>query len=111
MTINPDAHVGDFGTTFTMVVTNRATNKPLNLSLMNEMYFLFEAPDEQTYKVNALIANSPGTDGRLVYIVEEGLFNVAGQWKAQAFVVNDTGQWHTDIETFEVGTNIAEPAP
>lgn len=109
MTVNPDAHVGDFGTTFTMVVTNRATNKALNLSLMDEFYFLFEAPSGTTYQKTATIANPPGTDGRLVYIVEENFLSEAGTWKAQAHVLNDTGQWHSDIETFDVGINITAP--
>jgi hypothetical protein len=112
MTTKVDMHVGDFGTDFIMVVQNRSTNKALPLSGTTTRIFLFLPPDgSDSFVRNAEIVSAPlGADGKLKYTFQEGDIEIAGQWSVQALVQTGSGQWHTDIETFEVGENIPIPS-
>jgi hypothetical protein len=113
MTTRPDMHVGDYGTDFEMTIMNRATNKPLPLAGSDFMIFLFQPPGvgEDAMVKEAVMSTPPtGADGKVKYTFIEGDINVAGQWQVQALVRGPDGQWHTDIETFEVGENIAAPS-
>lgn len=112
MTVNPDMHVGDWGTTFEMTIMRRDTNKPLSLAGTETRLFLFQPPGEgaESFVKTATISNGTGTDGKLKYIFEEGDIEVPGDWEVQALVLGPDGQWHTDITTFTVGENIATPS-
>jgi hypothetical protein len=112
MTVRPDMHVGDWGTTFIMTVNNRSTNKALSLQGTLTRVLLFQSPQDgtETLAVSADIATPPGTDGKLKYVFQEGDIDFPGTWQVQGLVQTPDGQWHTDIETFEVGENIPEPS-
>lgn len=107
MTTRPNMHVGDYGTTIELTVVSKATNKALPLGGLLEMHMLFQKPSGATFTKEAEMVTPPlGTDGKLKYVIEDGDIDESGQWKVQGSVISDAGEWHTDIETFEVGENI-----
>jgi hypothetical protein len=104
-------HVGDWGTPIEMAILNRSNNKPLPLGGLTSSYFLFQPPVGTPFTKDAELVSPPGgTDGKLVYVIEEGVITEAGDWQIQGFITDDVGEWHTDIETFTVGENIIVPA-
>lgn len=112
MTVKVDMHVGDYGTIFEMTILNRTTNKALPLGGVITKVFLFQPPDEEESFIREATISTPplGNDGKLKYVFEEGDIYIAGEWKVQALVQGNDGLWHTDIEIFSVGENIATPS-
>jgi hypothetical protein len=89
-----------------MVIINRVTNKPLNIAGATEYYFIFDPPSEGGGFMREAAFSTNGSDGKLKYILEAGDIFVEGTWQVQAFVKDALGEWHADIETFEVGANL-----
>jgi len=107
MAVNPDMHVGDYGTAFEMIIKNRKTNKPLPLTDVVASLFLFRPPTDPVFVAVAEIASPPdGLDGKLFYVWLDGDVEEEGEWEVQGLVEDADGEWHTDIELFEVGANI-----
>lgn len=111
MTTRPDMHVGDFGTTFEMTILNRSTNKPVPLAATTVRIFIFHPPsDDPNFVKDAELVTpsgaNAGLDGKLKYVFQEGDITVEGEWQVQGLVQTLDGQWHTDIETFQVGENL-----
>lgn len=106
MATRPDMHVGDYGTIIDILIINRQTKDPLDLSSLSNMYMLFEKPSGNTFSRAAVPANAPGTDGILRYTIQDGDIDETGRWNIQAKVQDLEGLWHTDILEFFVGDNI-----
>ncbi len=109
MATKPDMHVGDYGTTIEMTIINRQTRRPLDLATITSMYMKFEKPSGATLEKTAVMANPPGNDGVIKYVVESGLVDETGKWLIQARLLDIGGLWHTDIMEFNVAENIVVP--
>lgn len=111
MATRPDMHIGDYGTIIDMEIINRQTKQPLDLQTVTNMYFLFEPPTGTPFQKTATVANAPGTDGVIRYVIVDGDIGVAGRWQIQGKVEDPTtpGLWHTDIMEFFVAANIIIP--
>jgi hypothetical protein len=105
MTNRPNMHVGDYGTTFEMQILNRSTKKALNISTALVKKFIFSPPTHDTFERTAVFVGT-GTDGKLKYVIEDGDIDEEGEWQIQVLVQDALGQWHSDIEVFEVGANL-----
>lgn len=108
MTVRPNIHINDFGMPIIMTITSRTTKRALPLAGLVTATFKFQAPTlERTFERTAELVSPPGgADGKLQYYLVDGDIDEAGDWQIQAFIVDTSGQWHSDIETFTVGENI-----
>ena len=101
----PDVHVDDEGTYITLTIKNRNRNRPLNISGATVKQFKFQKPSDATFDVTALFVTD-GSDGKLEYQWVEGDLDEEGTWNVQAYIEDAAGEWHSDIEEFDVGENI-----
>lgn len=105
---SPEIHIGDIGTNFIVTVFNQ-NSQLMNLASSTGLTIRFRKPDGVSMdKIAELYTN--GTDGKLVYTLEEDDIDIAGQWSSQAIIEFTDGAWHTNIVNFTVYANIAEPA-
>lgn len=101
-------HVGDFGSNFVVEVLNQ-NNVPINLATATSITLRLQSPEKEVTDYGAGLLTD-GTDGKLVYELEEGDIDVAGEWFYQAIIVYTVGTWHTNIVPFTVYDNIPEPS-
>ena len=101
-----EIHVGDFGTLFIITVQERG--RSVDISSMVEKKIKFEKPDQNIFERN-LAFLTDGTDGKVTYTVVEGDLNVAGEWKLQVWLENNLGDWSSEITSFTVYSNLADP--
>lgn len=100
--------LGDYGTiSITLIVVDRTTNDPIDISTSTDRVFVFQPPRGLPLIEKTPVYVTDGTDGKLKYTVETGLFdktnsNLAGKWKVQAVITFDTGEITTDPAEFEV---------
>lgn len=104
---SPEIHVGDIGTRFIVTVYNQ-NSQLTNLASATLMTIRFRNPAGVSMDKEASLYTN-GSDGKLVYILEDGDIDIAGRWSYQAIIVFTVGTWHTNITEFIVYPNIAEP--
>lgn len=93
-------HVGDFGNTFEFTVLKQDSSV-LDISTASGIMLTFEKPDtSRVYKNGDLLTD--GTDGKIVYVTESGLFDQSGYWKVNSVVSSDNYRYTTDIFRFKV---------
>ena len=102
-----EIHVGDFGTQFIVTVYNQY-EVIQNLSTATLLGINFLTPSRET-KAKTASLYTDGTDGKIIYTLENGDMDEAGLWSYQAIVEFPAGSWSTNIVKFTVYPNIPEP--
>lgn len=109
---DPDFHKDDWGNVIELVVRDRSTSRPLDISDVDNLWMWFQPPSGAANAFEKTAAfSTDGTDGRMRYVWEEGDLSEVGQWNTQGFLEDASGEWHTDIEIFQVGENVVIPTP
>lgn len=94
-----ELQVGDVGTAIVILVTEN--DEVLDISEATDMSFIFKKPNgTPVTKVAAF--ETDGTDGALVYYIEDDDFLTEGRWQVQAVLT--IGDWtgRTEKTTFKV---------
>lgn len=99
-----EIHVNDVGTIFRITIKDAAT--AMDVSGATTKQIVFRKPDATTETQTAAFYTD-GSDGIIQYTSDTGDLDTAGIWKIQAYVITPSGQWKTDIQTFEIYPNIA----
>lgn len=89
-------------------VTIMEDNSPVDISAVTTKQIVFKKPDG-TVTTETATNVTDGTDGKIEYRTVAGFLNVAGEWKAQGYVVFPGGGFdgRSDITQFEVAPNLA----
>ena len=96
-------HVGDEGTPFTLTVYSR-DGTVLDISSASPIdIYLYKPDGSKLEKEGAFVTD--GTDGKMKYTIETGIFDTAGQWSIQGRVTFINAVWSTDIHGFVVEAN------
>lgn len=105
-----EVHNLDYGTRFQMQITEcvSGTTTPLDLSTATDLRLLFSKPDGSTLDKVASLVNPPGTDGWIEYVAIAGDIDQVGAWTIQGLVTFPTGEWHSEISSFQVYKNIID---
>lgn len=105
-----DAFVGDIGTRLEVNFTEAGA--PLSLAEALAIVVLIERKDKTTVaKVPDPSGIEPdGTTGLVRVLSVLGDFTIKGAYKIQGYARFATGNWYTDIGTFEVADHIVVPA-
>lgn len=99
------AQVADFGTDLVMVVTNER-DAVVSLVGATSTKLLLRKPSGAVVEKDVEFVNN-GSDGKVRYVVEDGVLDEPGEWEAQVRVrFGDSGQWSTKKFTFMVGENV-----
>ena len=122
-----DLRVGDFGTVLATQILDQdgspvdlsgATTKeikirsPLGVLLTENVSFTTAGAQYTTVDGVQLTASTgDGTDGQVMYVLQDGDIDVAGQWWAQWHVVTADGSWHSEDKSFRVKPVRAGTAP
>ena len=92
--------VGDEGTPFTLTVYSR-DGTALDISSASPLDIYLYKPDGSKLEKEGLFVTD-GTDGKMKYTIESGVFDTAGQWSIQGRVTFINAVWNTDICGFLV---------
>jgi hypothetical protein len=103
----PEIHMEDVGGRFVLTIYGE-DNLPIDLSSANSLVIRFESSSHNIVEGDCAFY-SDGTDGKMVYVADDGLFDVIGTWKLQCILGFPDGFWHTNIIPFTVAKNL--PAP
>ena len=98
-----EIHKNDIGTTLKTTVKNGSSG--VDISPATTKNIILGKPDK-TLLTKAGSFTTDGTDGQLEYVTISGDLDQIGCWKIQAHVVTSSGEWKSDIGTFEVHKNI-----
>ena len=90
----------DYGTPLNLVIKEK--NKPLDISGATKLEIIFDRPLSNGKTTHDIDFTSDGTDGKLIYYVEDGLLDTPGKWKVQVVLTFPNGRWSTDIGVFSV---------
>ena len=104
---SPEIHVGDVGTNFVVILYD-PNSELVDLSGATDITVRFRNPSGESADKEAELF-SDGTDGKILYVLEDGDIDISGTWSYQVIVTTVTGLWHTNIVNFTVYPNIAEP--
>jgi len=105
--LNPEIHVGDYGTNFIVTIYDQ-DGVVFNVSSATSLAIRFLSPSGISTDKTATPLTD-GIDGKIIYAVEDGLFDEAGEWKYQAKIVFAGGNWTTNRIKFSVYGNISAP--
>lgn len=105
---SPEIHTGDEGTQFIVTIYDQDEN-PVNVSSATNLVIRFDSPSHVVTDKTAL-PYMGGTNGKIIYTVESGLFNESGEWNYQAILTFSSGTWYTNIRPFTVYANIPDPS-
>lgn len=98
-----EVHLLDDGTRIKINLKEAAL--PLPLALATAIKVKFERKDKTTFQVDAAVVGDPD-DGIVDCYSDETFFTTKGAMKIQVLITYPSGQWHTDLGTFNVATNI-----
>ncbi len=95
--------VNDTGTIFRATIKDESS-AVVNVSGASTKQIRFEKANG-TLMTGTATFTTNGTDGKVQYVAVSGDLSVAGDWKAQAFVVlaGGGGQFSSSIHNFRVG--------
>jgi uncharacterized protein involved in high-affinity Fe2+ transport len=96
-------HVGDVGTALIATILDNGTAMPL--ATATTLQYILRKPSGTEVTKTALLYTD-GSDGKIKYITVAGDFDEAGHYKIQAYIVNPSGNWYTEIYTFRVYPNL-----
>lgn len=99
-----EIHVGDVGTRFTVTVTDDG-GVPVDVSTATTKELKLRPPSGSTLQRAAAFVTD-GSNGRLYYDTVAGDLSAPGEWELQAHVILPSGEWHSDITTFDVVGNL-----
>lgn len=102
-TCGKEIRVGDIGTVFE--VTLYDCDQIVDVSGATTKEIIFLKPDN-TKVVKTAVFKTDGTDGIIQYVTIQDDLDQQDKWKLQGHVVLPTGEWHTDIVSFKVYTNL-----
>ena len=97
--------LGDVGSLIRVTVTEKGSNKPLDVALAMHTFIFKKPSGEVIERVPTMTTN--GADGLLEYTTADGDLDEAGPWQGQVFLVYATGQWHSDPFSFPVAGNLS----
>lgn len=92
-------HVDDFGWVCKLCVVQDGVAQ--DISSYTTLQFIFRKPDGTEVEKEAAF-DSDGTDGCLVYTVEDGLINVAKTWRVRAYLAKAGAELTSDPVSFSV---------
>jgi len=99
-----DIHKGDIGTTFILTIMDGAEVVDISGSTTREIYLTDPALSKATHSASL---TTDGTDGKMEYATTAAnVLDTTGSWQWQGRVVLPSGDWKTDILTFEVVENL-----
>ena len=90
---------GDIGSVITITITEDGV--ALDISDAITKTIKIRRADDEVVEWDGEFATD-GEDGVLEYTTAEGDLDYPGTWMGQVFLVTPTGQWHTDLFTFNV---------
>lgn len=99
-----EVHVSDIGTVFE--VTIKDDTVAVDVSTASTKNLLFRKPDG-TILTKAASFKTTGADGIIQYVTISGDLSMPGLWNLQAHIVMSSGNWKSDVATFEVHPNLA----
>lgn len=106
---SPEIHVGDVGTQFIVTIYNQE-EQVQNISSSTSLLINFLPPSRTGFSKEASLYTN-GTDGKLLYVLQEGDIDEAGEWSYQCVLQFPSGAWRTNIEKFTVYPNIEVATP
>lgn len=99
-----DIHKGDVGTTFILTIMDGASVVDISSASTKEIYLTDPALSKSTYTASL---TTDGTDGKMEYATTAAnVLDTTGTWLWQGRVALPSGDWKTDILTFEVVENL-----
>lgn len=98
-----EIHYGDVGVNFNITVMNDSV--PLNVSNANNIYIIFQKPNNDDLIKNASLVTD-GTDGKIKYTTVANDLNEIGTWQIQAKVDFGNSVFYTNIQKFKVYRNL-----
>ena len=105
MTCENEIHVGDIGTSFTMVL--KECDVVVDISTATVKDIIFRKPDsEKTVVIQTAEFVTDGIDGEIEYITILNDLDIKGTWYIQAKVTLPTGTWSSDTSKFKVHANL-----
>ncbi len=102
-----DIRVGDTGTVFLLSIVDEVEDV-INISSATTLNVRFGKPDETSIDRAGEFVNG-GADGLMKYTAITGDLDMSGKWRIQAHIITPLGEWRSEIETFWVKENLAEP--
>ena len=95
-----NVHVGDIGTELEILFEDQ-DGAAINISGATTKEIILVTPrGDQLTRAGTFTTN--GTDGLLKYTTIKNDIIVAGEWKISGHIVNASGEWTTDVKTFDV---------
>ena len=98
-----EIHVGDIGTSFERTIKDGSTVVDVSGATTKEIKIKASGGSTKTF---AASFKTDGIDGVITYVTVADDLDVKGLWEIQAHVVLSSGDWNSDIGTFEVHENI-----
>lgn len=98
-----EIHVNDIGTKFSITIQDG--DNAVDVSSSIAITLTFKRPDDELFVRTASFTND-GTDGKVYYDIQAGDLDEAGYYKIQAKVSFATGNFYTNIHTFQVHCNL-----
>ena len=95
--------VGDFGQTAQLTIIDVDTGEAADISgYATTIQMIFTNPSGTEIPKTATFVTD-GTDGKIKYTIEDGLFSVAGIWSVRGRVQGASGKLTSVIHRFNVG--------
>lgn len=99
-----ELHVGDVGTRLVVTLVD-AQEEIVDISASTLKQYILKKPDGTISVLNVTFVTD-GSDGQLHFITTSTTFTIAGYYKLQVYLEEDTNSWHTDKVTFRVWPNL-----
>ena len=97
-------HVDDIAVLLRSTLKDENGN-PVDISSASTKQFIIVKPDgTKVTKDTSFITD--GTDGKMGYTVESGVFNLAGVYRVQSYIKIGSKEFHSNISTFKVYDNL-----
>jgi len=99
-----EIHEGDIGTVF--LVTFKDGTGAVDVSSATITKQIILKPPKGSIKTKAAVFNTDGVDGKIKYVTVANDLDEVGIWEIQARVALTSGDWKSDIGSFEVFSNL-----
>jgi hypothetical protein len=101
-----DLHVEDIGTLIRLTIKENNGAVDFSGSEFVGATLLLQKKDKTVVEF-PLEFYTDGTDGKFKYVTQEGDIDQKGTWKAQVYIQETSGSWHTSIVDLVVEDNLA----
>ncbi len=102
MSVN-EIHELDIGTVFRATIKDGSVVVDVSGATTQKMIF---KPPKGAIKSKPTVFDSDGTDGKIKYTTIADDLDEVGFWELQAYIVMPSGEWRSDIYSFEVFSNL-----